>query len=233
MKLVLVVLLGIFGLFYVIGQENKIDLTEEDLHDTVIERATSRYWDSDVKDQLDRLIYEERTLVYEFMEEYHDVYIDYYQGEITFGDAIFYQKLTSDLPVQQSKELALRDTVQKQSEIIESLKAQSEHYQKAYENALRAQTSDQPRTIFLQPNTNPAPSHTSQREEASPVAKKIDKKAVYRSYGVYELEEQLRRSRALDRQDPKWDMYQTDSPHTQEIRRMLLEAREAADRSMR
>ncbi|OJS99953.1 hypothetical protein [Marinobacter nauticus] len=233
MKLVLAVVLGTLGLFAFIGQANKIDLSRDGLHNTVIERAKSRYWDSDLEDVLAMLTYEERTLVYEFMKEYHSVYVDYYQGEITIGDAIFYQKLTGKLPVQQSKELALNDIIRKQLEEIESLKAQSKHYQIAYENALNAQAPSQPQVIFIPTNTDQKNSTVMGRDETPPTAKKHDKTSVYRSYGVYELEEQLRRARLLDRQDPKWSEYQTDSPRTQEVRLMLLEAREAADRSMR
>ena len=157
-------------------------------------------------------------LVYKFMTEYHSVYFNTYQGEITFGDAIFYQRLTGGIPVQQSKEQALLETIERQKEEIDNLRLQNENYQAAISD----QRLNQSTATFPQVRNLP------QKE-----LKVVDKTAVYRTYGVYALEEQLKKSQALDRQDPEWKNYQTDSPHTQKIRRLLLEAREAADRSMR
>lgn len=233
MKIVLAVISGILVLFYFVGQGSKVNLSQEQIRDTTIERATSRYWDSDIEDELAMLTYEDRTLVYEFMAAYHNNYVDFYQGKITFRDAIFYQKLTGNIPIQDSRVLALDNTIQKQYKEIEALKAEKNYYRQAYENAKKAQQVSQPQVVFVQPNNELTNSSKLYQDKATPKPKRIDKESVYRNYGVYDLEEQLRRARLLDLQDPKWKLYQTDSPRTQEIRRLLLEAREAADRSMR
>src|SRR5690554_4340197 len=195
MKIVLVVISGVLALFYFVGQGNKVNLSQQQIHNTIIERATSRYWDSDIEDELAMLTYEDRTLVYTFMETYHSNYVDFYQGTITFGDAIFYQKLTGNTPVQDSKTLALDDIIQKQYEEIESLKTEKNYYQQAYENAKKDQQASPPKVVFVQPKNDLTDSRKPYRDEVTPKPKKIDKTSIYRNYGVYELEAQLKRAR--------------------------------------
>lgn len=224
MRLIAVIILLLVGMFFLF-EHGGSDVENKDIYNSLIVSPTSRYWDTDIKEELNSLTYEDRALVYEFMKQYHKLYINYYRGPIKLGDAIFYQKLTGNIPIQKSAEISLMDDVREKDSLIASLKSENEYYRREYEAAVRKISSTQTPSSSVQSRITPS------RDQVSS-ANIIDKESVYRKYGVYELEKQLKAAQALDRKDPDWAKYQTDSPHTERIRRLLMEAREAADRSM-
>lgn len=234
MRNLIFICMGLVLLFVFFGRLNRDSSADVNIYSIVISNASSRYWNHYAKDELDRLSYEERVLVYEFMEKYHMKYIEHYDGPITFGDAIFYQKLTDGIADDGSKDIAIENAIKIKDDEINRLRSQLINLQRLHELALE-NISKQASMPVTQSNINAQiterPASGNNTIPQSSV--RVDRDAVYRRYGVFELEEQLRKSQSLDRQDPQWRLYQTDSPHTQEIRRLLLEARQAADNSMR
>lgn len=192
--------------------------------DIVLPEYPSRYWELEMEETISKLQPAEKELLIKFVNRHIKLeptidQIPIPKG-ITLKQAIFTQKLIDAESAKLKQEIdGLKAQIQKQQEEIYVSKEMELKYKNALSSSMNGQN-----TSFSKHSGDTELKNRNQNNQALQEA--------YLRYGVSELETQLKVSMQKDRQDKRWDQFQSDSQTTQEIRDRLLAARLAAERSM-
>lgn len=203
--------------------------------DTVLPKNTSRYWQAEMKQVMEKLQPEEQELLAKFMNrhvptvESGGVAFPIADGT-TIKQAIAEQKFFDAVETKQKAgAAALMEKIQKQE--AEAV---------ALNEALRQQTAEVleiKESIRQQEAKDRYSANSTTQHEANVAVQDANaynriKQQAMLDYGVPDLEQQLQIAMQKDKQDPRWLEFQSDSPETAKIRSRLLAAKVAAEQSI-
>jgi type IV pilus biogenesis protein CpaD/CtpE len=197
----------------------KTEARSEPYHQ-LLPQYPSRYWENELSETIAKLAPDERDLLLRFMERHIKTSPTAIQLPIpsgaTIGNAIIAQRIIEIVEAQQEEEIAsLRQTIEKKEFEINQLR----------EEVRRSNAIASAATRQIQATPDPS----SSQQDTHQYAKALEAALV--RYNVPELERQLAISMKKDREDPRWQEFQTDSPITAAIRAQLLVARRSAEQA--
>lgn len=205
--------------------------------DTVLPKDVSRYWYEEIKPVMAKLQPEEQELLTKFMNR-HMPRVE--SGQVlaaipiadatTIKQAIAEQKIFDAAEVKQQAETsALKEKIQQQEAEAVALKEslrQQEAEALAIKELIRHQDAERMvvSDLIQQRGANMAAQDASAYNQV--------RQQAMLDYGVPDLERQLEVAMQKDRQDRRWNEFQSDSPVTAAIRSRLVSAKMAAEQSI-